>query len=129
MTIFRGQGWSITLLPDWIGKEEENCTAVYHPNGKGSLNFSCYTKDSDVTKSDLVDIAKGQNYADTVLSDAALGDFLGITFVYEDDGVFWQHWYVAKNNKALFITYNCNLAVLGQERDDVQMMISTLVKN
>ena len=126
MSSFRGNSWEVDLLPDWIGEHTEECTTIYHPDGVGALQISSYSKNDSVTESDLMDLA--QEHIDTGAKPvkAEAGAFEGFTFAFGIDGEFWQFWYVARDNIALLITYNCNEADLGPEREHAKSIVASL---
>ena len=126
MSIFQGNSWSITLLPEWTGEHEEECSTVYHPRGVGALKISSYSKDSVVTESDLREFAQERIEAGAKLHESITGDFKGFTLAFAAEDEFWQYWYVANSNKFLLITYNCNEANLGPEREQAKSMVASL---
>ena len=126
MSKFIGSSWSIDLLPEWIGEHEEDCSTIYHPDGVGALQISSYKKDSIVEEDDLRNLAQDHVEAGAKLSPANSGQFNGFTLAFGAEGQFWQYWYVANNNTALLLTYNCEEVDLGPERDEVKSMVGTL---
>ena len=126
MSIFQGISWKVTLLPEWIGKHDEECSTIYHPNGVGALQISSYSKNCDVTDSDLRDLAHEHIESGAKLAEADSGEFRGFTLAFGVDGEFWQYWYIANGSIALLVTYNCNEADLGPERDQVKKIVASL---
>ena len=126
MSIFQGTSWIINLLPDWTGEHDEDCSTIYHPEGVGALQISAFSKDGKVTDEDLKDFAQDHIEAGAKLSESNSGDFKGFTLVFVVDNEFWQHWYVAKGNTALFITYNCEAVDREVEIDKIKTMVASL---
>jgi len=79
-----------------------------------------------VTDEDLKDFAQDHVEAGAKLSDSISGDFKGFTLAFGVDDEFWQHWYVAKENTALFITYNCKAVDREVEIDGIKTMVASL---
>lgn len=126
MSIFQETSWAINLLPEWIGEHDEDCSTIYHPEGVGALQISAFSKDGKVTDEDLKDFSKDHIEAGAKLSESNLGDFKGFTLAFGVDDEFWQHWYVAKENTALFITYNCEVVDSEVEIDNIKTMVASL---
>lgn len=127
MSKFHGTYWIIELLPDWVGEREEDCSTLYDPEGVGVLQISGYTKDSEVTVEDLKDLAQEKIEAGVQLSESISGDFKGLTGIFDEEGQYWQYWYVSHKKTALFITYNCEVADREVEMDDIKIMVASLV--
>jgi hypothetical protein len=52
-------------------------------------------------------VAEGVPTDSRGLQPAAAGDFRDFRSESQDDRVFWIHWYLAKGNVAVRVTYNC----------------------
>ncbi len=126
MNRLQGNNWEIELPPDWIGEHSEECSTIYHPDGVGALQISSYLRNEPVTDFDLKDLAKEHIESGAKLGKAEAGAFAGFTIALGIDGEFWQFWYVARNNIALLITYNCNEADLGPEREHAKSILGSL---
>ena len=126
MSRFQGNSWGVELPPDWIGEHTEDCSTMYHPDGVGALQISSYTKNDTGTDSDLKGLAQEHIDSGAKLGNAEAGVFDGYTFAFGIDGEFWQYWYVARGNVALLITYNCNEADLGPEREHAKTIVASL---
>lgn len=126
MSSFKGNCWEVELLPEWVGEHAEDCATIYHPDGVGALQISSYSKNDSVTEADLKDLAQEHIDFGAKLGKAEAGAFEGLTFAFGSDGEFWQFWYVAKGNIALLITYNCNEADLGPEREHAKSIVASL---
>ena len=124
--MFQGKSWQVQLLPEWIGEHDEECSTIYHPNGVGALQISSYVKNGEVTESDLKNLAQGHIESGARLVEASSGEFHGFTLAFGVDGEFWQYWYIAKENIALLVTYNCNEIDLGPEREQVKEIVASL---
>lgn len=126
MNEFSGKSWRISLLPDWVGEHEEECSLVFHPNGVGALQISSYSKDGTVTEADLKGLAQEHIDAGAKIARVEAGEFRGFMLTFCSDGEFWQLWYVASGSIALFITYNCQENDHSVELGSIKSMISTL---
>lgn len=114
------------LLGGWVGEHDEDCSTIYHPNGVGALQVSSYSKDNEITESDLKDLAQDHIESGAQLAAASSGDFNGFTLAFGVDGKFWQYWYVSNKSTALLITYNCNEADIDLEKDIVKSIVASL---
>ncbi|RBP68443.1 hypothetical protein [Marinobacter nauticus] len=126
MNQFDGPNWRINLLPEWVGEHEEDCSIVFHPEGVGALEISCYFKEGTVTEEDLRGLAQEHIEAGAKLTEASAGDFKGFTLAFGSDNEFWQLWYVASGPTALFITYNCQAVDRDAEIESIKSMVSSL---
>lgn len=92
----------------------------------GALRISAASKESDVSREDLLEFASEHIDAGTRPVDVVAGTFEGITFCYGDDKSHWQHWYLRDGRQMLFVTYNCPVDRRGAEDEVVSKALKTL---
>lgn len=126
MSEFQGNSWKVQLPEGWLGEHDEECSTIYHPEGVGALQISSYSKSDTVTEADLKNMAQDHIDAGANLAKASAGEFSGFTLAFGSDGEFWQFWYVGKGNTALLLSYNCEEADLGPERDYAKNIVANL---
>lgn len=126
MKPFEGKSWSISLLPDWIGEHEDECSLIYHPEGVGALQISAYTKATPVTDEDLREFAEEHIEAGAKLSPIQTGEFTGYTIALGIDDTFWQYWYLRNASTMLLVTYHCDEDKRNQELEQIKSMVATL---
>jgi len=126
MTVHDGNGWKITPLSGWVLEVEGNISTLYHPKGVGAIQISKYSKDSAVTKADLLDLASEHIEAGANYKEYEENFLKVLTFAFGHDGEFWQHWYIAISSGVLFITYNCDEADREVELEQVKSMVATV---
>jgi len=54
MKTFGDKNWQITLSEGWVGEDEVELKAIYHPQGAGELIISSYLHDKVINDDDLL---------------------------------------------------------------------------
>jgi hypothetical protein len=122
-----------TQLPDgWEAEVEEESLLVFHPEGAGTLQFTCSEMEDG-----LVDDEDLRYFAEELLSEGIeparvqIGPLQGLKFEYDDQdtGEWVIEWYLACDDLFFFITYSCPRAARGAEDAAVSEIMRALELN
>ena len=124
--------WRTQIPDDWVAEAEDESILVFHPDGAGTLQFTCSEMEDG-----LVDDEDLRYFAEELLSDGVvptsvnLGPMHGLKFEYDDEdtGEWVQEWYLAADDLFFFITYSCPRAARGSEDAAVATVLAALELN
>ena len=126
MNIYQGSGWNLSINEAWHHEESDGVITISNPEGYGALQVSSYLKDSPVVVNDLKDLASEHIEAGAKVTFSEINGNQSLTLAFGKDGNFWQEWYVAIGNRALYITYNCSELDIEHEIGIVKTMVASL---
>ena len=129
MKVYQGHYFTVSIPNRWDAEydEEEEFDVLYRTGGAGEIQISTLIHEQDLTPNDLKAIANEDLQAGARLQEVDFGDFHGFWFDYEVDGEYWCEWYLCCGQLMLFATYNCSVEDEGQENDEVDLIIGTLL--
>lgn len=124
--------WRTQIPDDWVAEAEDESLLVFHPDGAGTLQFTCSEMEDG-----LVDDEDLRYFAAELLEDGVeakpvnLGPMHGLKFEYDDEdtGEWVQEWYLAADDLFFFITYSCPRTARGSEDAAVAAILGALELN
>jgi hypothetical protein len=124
--------WRTQIPDDWVAEAEDESILVFHPDGAGTLQFTCSEMEDG-----LVDDEDLRYFAEELLTDGvvptsvSLGPMHGLKFEYDDEdtGEWVQEWYLAADDLFFFVTYSCPRAARGAEDAAVATILGALELN
>jgi len=122
MALYEADDWEVELPDGWRGEREDDCDALYHPDGPGTLELRAFVSDQPLVDEDLYEMAADDLDAGATIGDVEYGGFTGFTFRYREEGVYWRQWRLRSGTLALAISYACALEaaeVQDQAVDDL----------
>jgi hypothetical protein len=125
-TRFGRETWTILVPDGWEAWHNDECATLVAGDEIGALQISAAFKESAVLDEDLMEFAAEHLAAGAKTKAAVCGDFTGFEIAFSAGEVFWRHWYLRHGRQMLYVTYNCELALRGQEDAAVQAMLSSL---
>jgi hypothetical protein len=128
MKKYKGSGWELNIEDSWVVEDTDGLITIYNPQGVGALQVSSYSKDSIVTEYDLKELAQEHIDAGAKVDSYIQHDSKVLTLAFGVDGEFWQHWYIAINHQALFVSYNCDVSERSVEIDTIKKIVASISK-
>ena len=122
-----------TQLPDgWVAEAEDESLLVFHPDGAGTLQFTCSEMEDG-----LVDDDDLRYFAEELLDEGVeparvqIGPLHGLKFEYDDEdtGEWVVEWYLAADDLFFFVTYSCPRTARGSEDAAVADILHALELN
>ena len=119
-----------TLIPDdWVAEAEDESLLVFHPDGPGTLQFTCSEMEDGLVGDDEL-----RYFAAELLEDGhepanvSVGPLRGLKFEYQDaDTDEWViEWYLAADDLFFFVTYSCPRAARGEEEEAVMAILRSV---
>ncbi|MCA8966339.1 MAG: hypothetical protein KDC48_15770 [Planctomycetes bacterium] len=126
MSLYSADDWELELPDGWRAEREDDCDAVYHPDGPGTLELRSFVADQPLDDEDLYEMAADDLDAGATTGDVEHGDFTGFTFRYREDGVYWWQWRLRSGTLALAIGYSCALDAAESQDEDVDDLLDGL---
>lgn len=121
-------GWFAFDIPnDWKIDEEDSVTVFDPENGSGALCFSAYEAPGEIDpKAELLEHLSEQdpNPADVMVQvqrDKTVASFESLS-----DGDFMKVWFLARQCRLVFATYNCDEDANPEELSIVESIVSSI---
>ena len=122
-----------TQIPDgWVAEAEDESILVFHPDGAGTLQFTCSEMEDGLVDDDDLRYFAEELFADGVVPAAiTLGPMHGLKFEYDDEdtGEWVAEWYLAADDLFFFITYSCPRPARGSEDEAIASILNALELN
>jgi hypothetical protein len=128
MNKYKGSGWELNIEDSWVVEDTDGLISIYNPQGVGALQISSYSKDLIVTEDGLKELAQEHIDAGAKIDSYIQNDNKALTLAFGVDGEFWQHWYIAINHQALFVSYNCDVSERSVEIDTIKKIVASISK-
>jgi hypothetical protein len=121
--------WRTTLPDGWTAEEDDESLLVFHPDGPGTLQFTCSEMDDG-----LVDEDDLRYFAEELFAEGReparvrIGPLAGLKFEYDDaETAEWVvEWYLAADDLFFFVTYSCPRVARGAEDAAVDAILHAL---
>jgi len=126
MNLYEADDWSVALPEGWRGEREEDCDALFHPQGPGTVEVRAFLADQPLDDEDLYEMASDDLDAGATIGEVEHGDFSGFTFRYREDGVYWRQWRLRSGTLALSVSYACALESAEEQDEAVDDLLDGL---
>lgn len=118
--------WSVDVSDEWTVTEDPECLTLELSDQGALQGSSASMEDGPVTEEDVLYFLEGEADGWGAHTSCRQGDFEGIVYAYEEDGVAWTRWYLWHGSTLVFFTYNAEPAVARMEKGAVNALLSTL---
>lgn len=126
MNHYQSDYWQMELPAGWVSEPVDESVSFYNPNGTGTLLVTTIREEAQIDDDYLASLAQEHINAGAELYEVEYGSFAGVTCCYDADGEYWCEWYLSSDNILLFVTYNCDKELEGEEDDVVEGMLESL---
>lgn len=127
MNEFHTDLWSAQLPDNWVGEEDEEGVLLYNPDGPGELQVTVSEKEDGLVDEEDLEYFAAELVEDGIPSRIVrVGEFQGLLFEYDEEGIHWREWYLAYDELFFYVTYNCDLADRHVEDPLVQDILKSI---
>ena len=126
MSVFRSDDWALELPAGWRVEREDDCETLFHPDGPGTVEVRAFVAEEPFDDDDLYELAAEDLDAGATIGDVEHGDFVGFTFRYREDGVYFRQWRLRSGTLALAVSYACALEDAERQDEDVDDLLDGL---
>ena len=118
-------GWGHRIDPNGAG--EGSTVTIHDPAGVGELKLRTLVVPAPISPEALRQLT---NVPMTEpLNVQRWGDFSGYQHDYSEGGAFYRTWWLARDNRLVFATYQCDTADAGTETGSIDWMMRSLSAN
>ena len=130
MRVLETNWWSISLPDEWIAERDEEAIIIFDEDDVGTIQLTDLKReDGDASQEDLFELAEELIEQGIKHVPAAMGDFVGIRFEYEEDDVFVIEWFLRCEDLVLLVSYDCDLDNKAMDVGMVEDILDTLEFN
>lgn len=127
---YQNDAFTIDLLNEYSFEETDNMLAIYKNNGVGAVHISYYFIPVDYDfqiKNEMFDFIQSIDKCISIPSHLVNCQeaYCTCNFLDGKDN-YWSVWVIFSNNKAIFVSYNCDLADMRQENIDIERMVDSI---
>ena len=118
-------GWmtSVEMLAP-AGAEFGDLVSARHPDGVGVLKLQTYTAPEPVDEATLRLLTNVPEAEPLIMQ--RWGDYTGYRHDYVEDNFFYRIWWLAREERLVFITYRCDAGQQGVETNDIDQIVRSL---
>jgi hypothetical protein len=126
----------VELAPGWVHSIEETAPVgsdfgdrigIRRPDGVGVLRLQAYTAPAPITDEALRRLTNVPNAQSLVKGQ--WGDFSGYRHDYLESGLFHRAWWLARDDQAVFLNYECATDQRQVEIDQIEEIVQSLTSN
>ena len=130
MSIVQTEWWCLELPDEWQAEMDDDCVTITDCDGVGSIDVTVVKKPEGlVSPKDLLSFAS--ELVDNGLSGQSVSLGVdaaeGLLFHYDEEGVAWREWYLAKGSLLIYITYNTDFDNKSLDDAIVDEILTTLI--
>lgn len=130
MRVLETNWWSISLPDEWIAEHDEDAIIIYDEDDVGTIQITDLKREEgEASQDDLLELAEELIEQGVKYASASMGDFVGIRFEYEEDGVFVIEWFLRCEDLVLLVSYDCDLDNKAMDVGMVEDILDTLEFN
>lgn len=130
MRVLETNWWSISLPDEWIAEHDEDAIIIYDEDDVGTIQITDLKREEgEASQQDLLELAQELIEQGVKYTSASMGDFVGIRFEYEEDGVFVIEWFLRCEDLVLLVSYDCDLDNKAMDVGMVEDILDTLEFN
>ncbi len=117
---------------DWTHKEGKDCVSFFDSqNGVGTIQISSYSSPERSKKDNLSILSEYLGNKNIKINKEYLeieknGDVSIAKYSYSQENIFWSIWFISKNNKIIFSTYNCDVNDKKMEYSIIENIIESI---
>ncbi len=130
MRVLETNWWSISLPDEWIAERDEEAIVIFDEDDVGTIQLTDLKREEgDASQEDLFELAEELIEQGIKHTPAAMGDFVGIRFEYDEDDVFVIEWFLRCEDLVLLVSYDCDLDNKAMDVGMVEDILDTLEFN
>lgn len=119
--------WALDLPPEWSATHEDDCVVISDEDNISTIEISAIRKQKgSVTADEIASFASELNEMELPRHEAALGDFDGFIYEYDEDEYWCRDWFVAFKDVCVFVSYTCLLEDKHFDGTTVDMILESL---
>ena len=128
MNVLETEWWTLALPPEWWADSEDDSILVGDRDDVGCIEITTLHKErGEFDLQEVRDIAVAESDSPQDWRKVNLGDFLGVSSSFVEEGTAIREWYVMHGALLLFITYSCDEDNRGMDDAAVDELLDTLL--